>query len=47
VRFGWREALRDGEEARQVWENQWLPNEDRYVLRDDPVSCAHMIVDCS
>jgi uridine kinase len=42
-----RGIARDGEDARRVWEEQWLPGEDRYVLRDDPISAAHMIVDGS
>jgi hypothetical protein len=23
----------------------WMPSEDRYVATDDPVSCAHLVVD--
>jgi uridine kinase len=42
-----RGIARDGEEARQVWERQWMPSEDRYVQRDDPISAAHLIVDGS
>jgi uridine kinase len=38
---------RDGEGARAVWETQWMPSEDRYVERDDPISAAHLIVDGS
>jgi uridine kinase len=36
---------RDGEEARATWVERWMPGEDRYVERDDPVSCAHVVVD--
>ena len=36
---------RDGEEARETWVERWMPTEDRYVERDDPVSCAHIVVD--
>ena len=36
---------RDGEEARETWVERWMPTEDRYVERDDPVSCAHVVVD--
>ena len=42
-----RGIARDGEESRDVWENQWMPSEDRYVERDDPVSAADLIVDGS
>lgn len=38
---------RDGEGARAVWETQWMPSEDRYIARDDPISVAHLIVDGS
>jgi uridine kinase len=40
-----RGVARDGEAARRTWEEVWIPNEDRYVERDDPVSAAHLIVD--
>ena len=39
-----RGIARDGEEARRVWEEQWMPSEDRYVERDDPISAADLIV---
>lgn len=42
-----RGVARDGEEARAVWEERWMPSEDRYVERDDPVPSAHVIVDGS
>ena len=42
-----RGLARDGEDARQVWETIWLPREEAYVARDDPVSAAHLIVDGS
>ena len=42
-----RAVARDGEDARQAWEERWLPGEDRYVERDDPVSAADLIVDGS
>jgi len=42
-----RGIARDGEGAREIWENRWMPNEDRYVERDDPVSAADLIVDGS
>jgi uridine kinase len=40
-----RGAARDGEGARDTWLNVWMPNERAYVERDDPISCAHVIVD--
>lgn len=40
-----RGLARDGEEARATWEEVWMPGEDRYVERDDPVSAAHLVVD--
>jgi uridine kinase len=42
-----RGIARDGEGARQTWEEVWMPSEDRYVARDDPVPSAHLIVDGS
>ncbi len=42
-----RGIARDGEESREVWETRWMPSEDRYVERDDPVSAADLIVDGS
>jgi uridine kinase len=38
---------RDGEEARRTWEDVWMPMEDAYVARDDPVAAADLIVDGS
>jgi len=40
-----RGVARDGEAARSTWEEVWMPNEDRYVADDDPVSAADLIVD--
>ena len=42
-----RAVARDGEDARATWEEKWLPSEERYVLRDDPISVADLIVDGS
>jgi uridine kinase len=42
-----RGVARDGEEARTTWEERWMPSEDRYVERDDPVPSAHVVVDGS
>jgi uridine kinase len=39
-----RGIARDGEGAREIWEEKWMPSEDRYVERDDPISAADMIV---
>lgn len=44
VRLG-RGVARDGEQSRSTWVDVWMPNEDLYVNRDDPVACAHIIVD--
>ena len=40
-----RGIARDGEAARQTWVERWMPSEDRYVERDDPVSCADLVVE--
>ena len=40
-----RGVARDGEDARATWVERWMPMEDRYVARDDPVSCADVVVD--
>jgi uridine kinase len=42
-----RGVARDGEAARQTWVERWMPSEDRYVERDEPIACAHVIVDGS
>lgn len=31
--------------ARRTWVERWMPMEERYVERDDPVSCADVILD--
>ena len=40
-----RGVARDGEAARRTWVEHWMPMEERYVERDDPVSCADVILD--
>jgi len=40
-----RGVARDGEAARATWVDVWMPSENRYVERDDPVSCAQLVVD--
>jgi uridine kinase len=40
-----RGVARDGEAARRTWVEEWMPSEDRYVQADDPVACAHVVVD--
>lgn len=40
-----RGIARDGEAARATWVEHWMPMEDRYVERDDPIACADVIVD--
>jgi uridine kinase len=40
-----RGVARDGEQARATWEEVWMPMEDAYVARDDPISAADLIVD--
>ena len=42
-----RGVARDGETARSTWVDVWMPSEERYVERDDPISSAHLIVDGS
>lgn len=40
-----RAIARDGENARTTWLDVWMPNEDAYVRRDNPVECAQLVVD--
>jgi uridine kinase len=40
-----RGVERDGETSRDTWMQVWMPNEAAYVRRDDPITCAHVIVD--
>ena len=42
-----RGVARDGEAARSTWVEMWMPSEERYVERDDPIPSAHLIVDGS
>lgn len=42
-----RGVARDGESARSTWVERWMPAEERYVESDDPVACAHVVVDGS
>ena len=42
-----RGVARDGEVARETWVECWMPMEDRYVAKDDPVSCADVVVEGS
>lgn len=42
-----RGVARDGEAARTTWVERWMPMEDRYVERDDPIPSAHVVVDGS
>jgi uridine kinase len=42
-----RGVARDGEVARSTWVEMWMPSEERYVERDDPIPSAHLIVDGS
>jgi uridine kinase len=42
-----RGVARDGENARRTWVDVWMPSEDRYIERDDPISSADVIVDGS
>jgi len=39
-----RGVARDGEDSRDTWENTWMPREEAYIARDDPVSSAHLVV---
>ncbi len=39
-----RAVARDGEAARSTWVDVWMPSEDRYIARDEPASCAHLVV---
>jgi Uridine kinase len=39
-----RGVARDGEAARSTWVDVWMPSEDRYIERDDPIGCAHLVV---
>ena len=42
-----RGVERDGEAARRTWVERWMPMEERYIARDDPISCADVVVDGS
>jgi len=40
-----RAVARDGEASRADWTERWMPSEERYVERDDPVGCAHLVIE--
>ena len=40
-----RGVARDGESARATWTKVWMPSEDAYVARDNPIACAHLVID--
>ncbi len=40
-----RGVARDGESARSLWVDVWMPAEERYLAADNPAACAHLIVD--
>lgn len=40
-----RGVARDGEASRATWTEVWMPSEDAYVSRDNPISCAHVVID--
>ncbi len=42
-----RGVARDGESSRRMWLDVWMPNEAAYIDRDDPISCAHLVIDGS
>lgn len=39
-----RAVSRDGEAARAAWVERWMPSEERYVERDQPIGCAHLVI---
>lgn len=42
-----RGLARDGEDERHTWEEQWMPQEDRYVAAVDPRRNADAVLDAS
>ncbi len=40
-----RGVARDGEASRRTWTEVWMPSEDAYVARDNPIPCAHLVID--
>lgn len=42
-----RGLARDGEAARDRWEGDWMPGEDRYVREHRPEEGAHVVIDGS
>lgn len=42
-----RGIARSGEHEREVWENEWIPIEDRYIREQDPKSRASLVIDTS
>jgi uridine kinase len=42
-----RGVARDGEDARQTWVEHWIPMEEQYIARDQPLAAADVVVDGS
>lgn len=42
-----RAVARDGEASRTTWVERWMPSEDRYVARDQPIACADVVIENS
>ncbi len=40
-----RGVARDGEAMRSTWTDVWMPSEEAYVARDNPMPCAHLRLD--
>lgn len=38
---------RDGEDARAMWVDEWMPAEDRYIADEQPDDYADLVVDSS
>jgi len=40
-----RAVARDGEASRTTWVEKWMPSEERYVARDQPIACADVVIE--
>ncbi len=40
-----RALARDGNGSRRMWVDRWIPSEERYIARDDPIGCAHLVLE--
>lgn len=39
-----RGVERDGEKAREIWENEWMPSEEAYIIAETPFETSDLVI---